>query len=370
MAFISSNTQINDTRTMKRLAIIRLSALGDVIISASMLAWLRSLGNYRIEWFVDKRFQGVIEDSPCIDKIHALDIKSHLKSLKGIFYLRDYLKKCGEFDIVVDMQGLLKSAIIGKMLNSKQFVGFGKNGARERLASLFYTTQIDLNYNDNILYRNFEVLFSTLEEYQQNPFSINDALSIRSKGFGSKIIATSQIKQRYKLDSASLRILFVLEASIPEKIYPYQSFVKLAKILHSSLHCSFYLAFKDNVNLANSLYQGLKNEKYEAIKLDSLSFDKLKCIFPHIHCVIGGDTGLSYLAWAMQTPCITLYGNKPQSKGNNKGKNMRNTPIERILLGNPYILSQSDTFEIATIAPEAIFETFQTQIYPHLQKWL
>jgi len=45
------------------------------------------------------------------------------------------------------------------MLKSKNFIGFSKKGAREALASLFYTQRVEISYFENILKRNFEVLF-------------------------------------------------------------------------------------------------------------------------------------------------------------------------------------------------------------------
>lgn len=88
---------------MKKLAIIRLSALGDIIISSSFLASLKALNAYEIHFFIDKRFDGILLDSPCVDKLHSFDFKKSFTSLKGILGLRHYLKDCGEFDIVIDM---------------------------------------------------------------------------------------------------------------------------------------------------------------------------------------------------------------------------------------------------------------------------
>lgn len=100
----------------------------------------------------------------------------------------------------------------------------------------------------------------------------------------------------------------------------------------------------------------------DIFKLFNLDFNALKFTFSKMHCVIGGDTRLTYLAWLLNVPTISLYGNKT---GRKKGsKNMRNTSLERILLGNAYLVSKSKEFEIASIKPEDIFTFFKNEIYP------
>jgi len=115
-----------------RLAIIRLSALGDVIISASMLGGLKRLfsellfhgfgAECRVEWFVDERFAAILRNSHFIDKLHALPFKTLLTSPRGILEIYRYCKNCGEYDAVIDMQGLIKSALVGRFLRTKRFI--------------------------------------------------------------------------------------------------------------------------------------------------------------------------------------------------------------------------------------------------------
>lgn len=75
--------------------------------------------------------------------------------------------------------------------------------------------------------------------------------------------------------------------------------------------------------------------------------------------VIGGDTGITHLAWAIWQPLsILLLGNNAHSSG----KNMRDTRLQRVLLGNPFVLSQSDEFEIASISPDVIFDCVKAHL--------
>lgn len=352
-----------------RIAIIRLSAFGDVVVASSMLAGLKALGDYRIEWFVDDRFSGILDHSPCITKIHALPFKKLLKSISGLLEIRRYCKSCGEFDIVIDMQGLIKSAIVGKFLISAKFVGFSRDGAREGLASFFYTHKVSIPYDSNILERNFSVLFSHLKEFQTNPFTLERVMSLHTQGLGFNYHSITESLNTHfsrlnSMDKRPYTFLFILEASIKEKMYPIEKYAELARLLQDFLQeCHFHVLWNEDKNRADSLYSLLRKQELCVTQLDRLDFNNLKFALRQIDCVIGGDTGVTHLAWAMGANCITLYGNNARSSG----KNMRDTKLNRVLLGNPYVVSEGTEFEIASIEPRDIFETFKYKVYRALQ---
>lgn len=355
-----------------RIAIIRLSALGDVIISSSMLAALKAMQDCRIEWFVDERFAGILEYSPCISKIHSLPFKKLLKNLGGMLEIRSYANNCGQYDMVIDMQGLIKSAGIGKCLQTRKFIGFSKRGCREGLASYLYSHKVDIAYDANILERNFKVVFSQMDKFKESPFDISRALQIRTQSLGvnyraidSSLIDLFQNNNENEIEEKSLKFLFILEASIAQKVYPIKNYALLASKLGRFLpNSQFFLIWHNDSDNADNLLKLLKKDNLKAFKLPKLDFNAVKFIMKQMDCVIGGDTGITHLAWAMGAPTITLYGNSQTTQG----KNMRDTRIERVLLGNPYLVSSSDTFEISSINPDSIFTLFKHEIYEKIRE--
>lgn len=348
-----------------RIAIVRLSALGDIIVSASVLGGLKRLCSERgveceIEWFIDERFSAILQNSPCIAKLHALPFKSLLKSPHGILEIYRYCKNCGKYDAVIDMQGLIKSALVGRFLDSKEFVGFSARGAREWLASVFYTRKIDIDYKENILVRNLGVLCAGMGVEIPH---LEQILAFSHEAFSCDKGALS--REVIKIDFAqSYNVLFILEASIREKIYPVAQYAILAKLLADFLEsrgkkAGFYFAWNDSEDSANALLAALNAQNLNATKLPRLDFNALKYVIAKMDCAIGGDTGLTHLSWALGIGCITLYGNASTTSG----KNMRETSIERVLLGNPHIVSSSNTFEIASIAPSEVLRVFIDEIY-------
>ena len=125
-----------------KIAIVKLSALGDIIHAMIVLQFIKK--NYpesEIDWFVEKRFFGILENNPHINQIHQVSLKSANKS-KSFFLIWKELskiRKLSNYDLVIDMQGLLKSALIAQKIPSDITLGFDKTSLRESFAAKFYS---------------------------------------------------------------------------------------------------------------------------------------------------------------------------------------------------------------------------------------
>ena len=114
-----------------RVAIIRLSSLGDVIVGACVLPFVREklqekLGQeVEITWIVDSAFAEVLQDSPCVDRLVVIPLKKG--GIRAIPKIINRLKALPYYDKVIDMQGLIKSAVCGRFLKSGELWGFDKD---------------------------------------------------------------------------------------------------------------------------------------------------------------------------------------------------------------------------------------------------
>jgi lipopolysaccharide heptosyltransferase I len=107
---------------------IRLSALGDIIHALPAIASLkRSFADYRLRLLIARRWLPIVEGNPFIDEL--IDPK-----LSSIRRLRP--------DLAFDFQGLVKSALLGRLARPKKLYGFSRAVARESLAPMFYTHAI------------------------------------------------------------------------------------------------------------------------------------------------------------------------------------------------------------------------------------
>ena len=104
-----------------RIAIVKLSALGDIVHA---MVTLQFINNYNrdisIDWIVEDHFKELLHFHPHINEVHAINLKD-LRKKKSLKILINDLKKLRglrRYDLVIDMQGLIKSAQISKLILS------------------------------------------------------------------------------------------------------------------------------------------------------------------------------------------------------------------------------------------------------------
>ncbi|WP_033781004.1 lipopolysaccharide heptosyltransferase I [Helicobacter pylori] len=325
-----------------KIAIVRLSALGDIIVSAVFLAMIKErFIHAQIEWFVDERFSAILEYSPYIDKLHPIALKSALKSFNPlkIFKLFKSLRAY-EYDIIIDMQGLIKSALITQCLKAPKKVGFDYASAREGLSALFYSQKVSIAYDEPILKRNFTLISQALNLPKKE---ISQSLNSRSKVFSYQ--DSLQINA-LNLNENKPKILFVLETSKINKTYPIERFKELALMLESVQICLLWHADEKK---AAALYDALKNQ-CDILLLPKLTLNEVKALLFRMDLIIGGDTGITHLAWALQKPSITLYGNTPMERFKLE------SPINISLTSNANANYHKKDFSIQNIEPKRIKE--------------
>ncbi|GAA7291863.1 lipopolysaccharide heptosyltransferase I [Helicobacter pylori] len=325
-----------------KIAIVRLSALGDIIVSAVFLAAIKErFTDAQIEWFVDERFSAILEHSPYIDKLHPIALKSTLTTLNPlkIFKLFKSLRAY-EYDIIIDMQGLVKSALITQMLKAPKKVGFDYASAREGLSTFFYSQKVSIAYDEPILKRNFTLLSQALNLPKEE---ISQSLSSRFKVFSYQ---DSPKIDALNLNQNKLKILFVLETSKINKTYPIERFKELALALENFQICLLWHA---DEHKATTLYHALKHQR-DVLLLPKLTLNEVKALLFKMDVIIGGDTGITHLAWALQKPSITLYGNTPMERFKLE------SPINVSLTGNSNANYHKKDFSIQNIDPKKIKE--------------
>ncbi len=311
-------------------------------MSAVFLAVIKEcLPNAQIEWFVDERFGAILEHSPYIDKLHPIALKSALTTFNPlkIFKLFKSLRAY-EYDIIIDMQGLVKSALITQMLKAPKRVGFDYASAREGLSAFFYSQKVSIAYDEPILKRNFTLLSQALNLPKNE---ISEGLSSRFKVFSYQ---DSPKIDALNLNENKLKILFVLETSKINKTYPTERFKELALALENFQICLLWHADEKK---ATTLYHALKHQR-DVLLLPKLTLNEVKALLFKMDLIIGGDTGITHLAWALQKPSITLYGNTPMERFKLE------SPINVSLTGNSNANYHKKDFSIQNIDPKKIKE--------------
>lgn len=275
------------------IAIVRLTALGDIINGTIVLQLIKKhYPDAQIEWFCEEAFAGILEEHPELTKVHKVPIK-RIKKEKDLTLLKETataLRSSGVFDKIIDMQGLIKSAVVARFVG-KNIHGFDKKSARESLSALFYKSTSNIPYEYNVIKRNIDVVADALN------FSVSDQEILEKKPCFS-----SQERPSF-LAANRPNIAMVIGASWPSKEYPKEKFVELCFALEDAACILIWGSPKEHE------YAEFIAERASNVTITpKLSLKALTATIEHCDLTIGNDTGPTHLAWAMNRPSITLFG--------------------------------------------------------------
>ncbi|HEY6391003.1 MAG TPA: glycosyltransferase family 9 protein [Bryobacteraceae bacterium] len=123
-----------------RILVLRLGAMGDVVAALPAVASLKhSIPHSKITWVIEPRWSPLLEGNPYIDSVMPLERRS-LSGLRKAW--RDL--RAARFDLAVDFQGLIKSALVAAIARPERIFGFSAAYARESPASWFYSTKVQI----------------------------------------------------------------------------------------------------------------------------------------------------------------------------------------------------------------------------------
>ncbi|WP_169940063.1 lipopolysaccharide heptosyltransferase I [Campylobacter sp. RM15925] len=269
------------------IAIIKLSSLGDIIHASIVLQFIkRNLPDARITWIVDERFSEILKDHPLIDKLVSLPLKK--KEFKTSYKI---LKNLNEFDVIIDLQGLIKSAVVAKILGDETY-GFDKNSVKESFASYFYKYKFSIDYEENIIIRNLSLVANALN------FSFSKEEILAKEPCFSAIPARPLNETK--------RILIAPFASEESKCYD-----KFKEVINSLKDFEIYLCHAGKQELAKA--KEIAKDTHAKL-LERLSLKEMVDFISGCDLVIGNDSGITHLAWAQNIASITLFGNRPSNR--------------------------------------------------------
>jgi heptosyltransferase I len=123
----------------QRFLLVRLGSLGDVIHALPAASALRdTFPDARIDWAIDPKWQRLLQGNPDLNEIVSVDRKSPAGIAATVGKLR-----AAQYTCAIDFQALYKSALLAFSSGAPRRIGFQSSYAREALASLLYTDQLN-----------------------------------------------------------------------------------------------------------------------------------------------------------------------------------------------------------------------------------
>ena len=330
----------NNGREFNKIAIVKLSALGDVIHALVALQFIKkAFPAIQIDWIVEASFAQVLEFNPDINNIYKVNLKNIKKNKLSVFTQIKLIRKiaANNYDLVIDAQGLFKSAIVSKLLKA-EVVGFDKDSIREKIASSFYTQKVSISYESNTIDRNVKVMTHALS------LDVNRENLLNKQAF---LFYKNEDKVIYDYISTSKKnVLFVIGASKNNKMYSKEKFANIIK----NLDCNSLIIWG---NKEEKVMADFIASKCDANVLPKIDLNTVKALISKVDLIIGNDTGPTHMAWALNKPSITLFGNTPGYR--NTYLTTINQVIESDSKVNALSLDKND-FSIKEIKEEKIIE--------------
>jgi heptosyltransferase-1 len=293
----------------------------------------------QIDWIVEERFAEVLKNNPDIDNILTVNLNS-LKTNKAGFFQQ--LKTIcsyahNNYDLVIDAQGLIKSAVTAKLLG-KRIAGFDTKSIREKAASWLYDVKIACAYDANTIDRNALILSRPLG------IGITPEEILNKKPF---LFFKNEDPQIYDyLRKNRQNIVLVIGSTWDSRNYPAAKFVKIAEALQQNC----LVVWGSEKEKADAEWMAAQSEFIKV--MPKLNLNSLKALIANADLLIGNDTGPTHMAWALNRPSITIFGPTPVSR-------VYQTDINKVVksasIVNSYKLNKQD-YSIKDIDEQEIIE--------------
>lgn len=147
-----------------RFLIVKPSSLGDVLHAFPAVAALCRETGAKADWLIHPAFAPLLKYMPCVENTILFERKK-LGKISSFFSTFSLLKKNlkqNNYDAVIDLQGLFRSALIAKFADAK--IHAGPADPREGIAKIFYNRKFQQEKGIHALLKNNQAIAQFLEK--------------------------------------------------------------------------------------------------------------------------------------------------------------------------------------------------------------
>jgi lipopolysaccharide heptosyltransferase I len=284
----------------ERFLIVRLGALGDIVHAIPVAAALRrAYPDARIDWLVSAKHREILDLVPVVDRRLVVNDRGGRGGGASLLAAVRELRRA-RYDVALDLQGLIKSALLARLSGAPRVVGFRGAYAREPMAQLFYTDRhdpgrggmFDRRETRHVVEINLGLLQAIGLTAGRPEFPIDPVESAAARAVGERTGG------RYALLNPG--------AAWPNKRWPPERFGALAAELRSRHGlASAVLWGPGEEGLAK---EAVAHSSGTAIATDRTTIADIVALARGAAVMVSGDTGPTHIAAAVGTPLVGIYG--------------------------------------------------------------
>lgn len=269
--------------------IVRLGALGDVVHAIPAAAALRAAyPSAQIDWLVEAKHRPLLDLVTAINRIVSIEARTFRGWIDAVTRVRQV-----RYDIALDFQGLMKSAVLARASGAPRVAGFSIWHLREKSARPFYSETDAAEGGAHVITKNLRLLRVLGIETSEIAFPL------------ARVHSRALDDVRTMFGGAPFALINP-GAAWPNKRWPPARFADVATFL------------RDVRGLASLVLWGPGEEAIaEAIVAASAGAARMAPateiadlveLARAAALVVSGDTGPLHIAAAVGTPAVALYG--------------------------------------------------------------
>ena len=277
-----------------RVLLVKTSSLGDVIHALPALTdAARAIPGITFDWVVEEGFAEIPTWHPAVGKVIPVAIRRWRKNIWQTIKSGEWRRfkqslRAEKYDLVIDAQGLVKSAWLTRYVNAP-VAGLDKNSAREPLASRFYQRRLAAARGQHAVER-LRQLFAVALGYDL------------PKGLGDYGL---DVERLIELPRNKPYVLFLHGTTWDTKHWPELYWRDLAlRMADKGVEVRLPWGNPAEKARAERIANGLSN----AVVLPKLNLAGVARVLASASACVAVDTGLGHLAAALDVPTISLFG--------------------------------------------------------------
>jgi len=288
-----------------RILIVKLGSIGDIVHTLPSLAAIRkALPDAEISWVVERRAAEILRDNPILDRLIEVDTKALRRGLVSGETLRaprQQLRqlRASAFELAIDFQGLLKSALIARLSGARRVFGFSPKSLREPASRVLLSKSVPISKNLHVIRKNLALAGGALrisvpDNADDMEFPIATNAAHKAEAAGAELLTNGNFA------------ILNPGGGWPTKLWSAERFGRLADELWSQHGLHSLVAYgPGEAQLAETVLEASQSGKAHALSLSLKGFYELA---KRAQVYVGGDTGPTHLAVAAGTPIVGLFG--------------------------------------------------------------
>lgn len=275
-----------------RFLIVKTSSMGDVVHALPVVSDIRA--NYaaaEIDWLVEAPFAAIPQMHPGVSRVLPMAWRKWRRALfdagtwRAMGALRQQMR-AGHYDLVLDLQGLLKSALWARQAGVP-VAGYDRHSIREPLAAHAYWRRVAVSRQLHAVQRCRQLVAGVLN------YPLPAGLPA---DFGLRAPAGGWVPR-------GAYAVLIPNASRPEKLWPERHWVAVGRHLQERGWQPIVLWGRDTEQtLAERIAASCDGDVPPFLKVGEMA-----AVLAGAQVVVGLDTGFTHLAAALGRPTLGIY---------------------------------------------------------------